>query len=498
MRKFISILFVALSLSASAQVGGGIIGGSNWSVNGNDIYPKTATTLMVWPGSTSTNARLFDFRVPSNLATSPDTVGVISWSTSGTAAEKRRISLHNAAMEFEGPSPSYRINASGAGGTVGGAFVQERANTLQHYIQSERDVSVRWNFAAANPAKLGFAGWHDNFGIAIGSNTEVLEATVMAENDLLLKTFGQIGSQRKGVLFSAISEAERDAWTPTSAGTMIYNETEMCYNLWTGTVWKSMCTTIQPTLYTANGTIASEFRTVKYLFPLIFRSIYNPSGGSSGPKASLRFQSNQVIISTPLFNTGTDSVSLEVTTINGIVGRIPRIFGVGTIGTLIVNSSPSGTGSGLTFNGSWHNNNTFLVGINRESDGIPRARVINRKDGFTYGLQVWPGDTLGNSRVASLGFFNGSKGIYYEAIEDTLRLRVNNDNEGLHLIDLGSATSKINFIADQYAFDPTKLPTPYADDAAAGAAGLLTGRWYQTDGTGAAPLNVAGILMIKQ
>jgi len=253
-----------------------------------------------------------------------------------------------------------------------------------------------------------------------------------------------------------------------------------------------------PTLYTANGTIASEFRTVKYLFPLIFRSIYNTSGGLSGIKTSLRFQSNQVKISVPTLDMTTDSLSLEVDANNGIVGRIPRIFGVGTVGTLIVNSTPSGIGSGLTFNGSWHNNNTFVVGIDRLSGMPARARVINNKDGFTYGLQVWPGDTLGNSSVASLGFFNNQKGIYYEAIEDTLRLRVNFDNEGLHLIDLGSATSKINFIADQYAFDPTKLPTPYADDAAAGAAGLLTGRWYQTDGTGAAPLNIAGILMVKQ
>ena len=38
----------------------------------------------------------------------------------------------------------------------------------------------------------------------------------------------------------------------------------------------------------------------------------------------------------------------------------------------------------------------------------------------------------------------------------------------------------------------------YADDAAAGAAGVSTGTLYQTDGAGAAPLNVAGIVMIKQ
>lgn len=38
----------------------------------------------------------------------------------------------------------------------------------------------------------------------------------------------------------------------------------------------------------------------------------------------------------------------------------------------------------------------------------------------------------------------------------------------------------------------------YADDAAAGAAGLVTGDTFQTNGTGAAPLNVPGIVMVKQ
>tara|TARA_R100001129_G_scaffold126088_1_gene88351 strand:- start:82 stop:1569 length:1488 start_codon:yes stop_codon:yes gene_type:complete len=38
----------------------------------------------------------------------------------------------------------------------------------------------------------------------------------------------------------------------------------------------------------------------------------------------------------------------------------------------------------------------------------------------------------------------------------------------------------------------------YADDAAAGVGGVPQNGLYQTDGTGAAPLNVAGIVMIKQ
>lgn len=40
--------------------------------------------------------------------------------------------------------------------------------------------------------------------------------------------------------------------------------------------------------------------------------------------------------------------------------------------------------------------------------------------------------------------------------------------------------------------------TQYANDAAAGAGGLTIGDVYQTSGAGAAPLNAAGILMIKQ
>jgi len=38
----------------------------------------------------------------------------------------------------------------------------------------------------------------------------------------------------------------------------------------------------------------------------------------------------------------------------------------------------------------------------------------------------------------------------------------------------------------------------YDDDVAAGVGGLVAGQLYQTTGLGAAPLNAAGIVMIKQ
>jgi hypothetical protein len=44
----------------------------------------------------------------------------------------------------------------------------------------------------------------------------------------------------------------------------------------------------------------------------------------------------------------------------------------------------------------------------------------------------------------------------------------------------------------------TLIKGAYADDAAAGVGGLILGEIYQTTGAGAAPLNVAGIVMVKQ
>jgi hypothetical protein len=67
----------------------------------------------------------------------------------------------------------------------------------------------------------------------------------------------------------------------------------------------------------------------------------------------------------------------------------------------------------------------------------------------------------------------------------------------------GTDTSQVTINAQTITISPsinlsiTSIPA-FADDAAAGTAGLLINDVYQTDGTGAAPLNVAGVLMIKQ
>ena len=59
----------------------------------------------------------------------------------------------------------------------------------------------------------------------------------------------------------------------------------------------------------------------------------------------------------------------------------------------------------------------------------------------------------------------------------------------------GGINHELRVDADGYFL---KNLSAYQDDAAAQAAGLPQGYLYQTDGTGAAPLDVAGIIMIKQ
>ena len=64
----------------------------------------------------------------------------------------------------------------------------------------------------------------------------------------------------------------------------------------------------------------------------------------------------------------------------------------------------------------------------------------------------------------------------------------------LTISGLGGVNPAIK-LDSQFRF--SNMPS-FADDAAAGVGGLVTDEAYQTNGAGAAPLNVAGIVMIKQ
>jgi hypothetical protein len=80
-----------------------------------------------------------------------------------------------------------------------------------------------------------------------------------------------------------------------------------------------------------------------------------------------------------------------------------------------------------------------------------------------------------------------------------------NDANGFRIFDTGLFDRPIFSLGSEFVFKRQggvliineQIPS-YADDADAGANGLIQGDVYQTNGTGSAPLNIPGIRMIKQ
>ena len=78
-------------------------------------------------------------------------------------------------------------------------------------------------------------------------------------------------------------------------------------------------------------------------------------------------------------------------------------------------------------------------------------------------------------------------------IEGAASKIIRNINDSLTI----QATSATEYIITESHLSLQNTPS-FADDAAAGVGGLIAGDRYQTDGTGAAPLNVAGLFLLKQ
>jgi hypothetical protein len=72
---------------------------------------------------------------------------------------------------------------------------------------------------------------------------------------------------------------------------------------------------------------------------------------------------------------------------------------------------------------------------------------------------------------------------------------IKHDQINIQVANLAGSNFQVNILENKINFNTVLA---YDDDAAAGLAGLVPGDIYQTTGAGAAPLNVAGIMMLKQ
>jgi len=122
-------------------------------------------------------------------------------------------------------------------------------------------------------------------------------------------------------------------------------------------------------------------------------------------------------------------------------------------------------------------------------------------------LQVPYGDAqFGNDVFVDGKVYFGSAGGAVDPFIEGVGSDLLFESNGTKYFQIDDAAGKIEFsetvstIKGLEATGKNFMPNLdlFADDAAAGAGGMAAGQLYQTDGTGAAPLNVKGIVMLKQ
>ena len=145
----------------------------------------------------------------------------------------------------------------------------------------------------------------------------------------------------------------------------------------------------------------------------------------------------------------------------------------------------------------------LLAGLNASQsfDGSGQVRsaiAVNSFSGLTkYTTFSTRGDTITDNLTSEWEYKNDNIG-------DRISIRLN-ELDGFKLSKVGWLNKNLLNIDNVFIVKnqggntiiTQKLPQ-YQDDADAGANGLTTGDLYQTNGAGSAPLNVAGIVMIKQ
>ncbi len=139
--------------------------------------------------------------------------------------------------------------------------------------------------------------------------------------------------------------------------------------------------------------------------------------------------------------------------------------------------------------------NQDLFVISRTSSGIPQTKSVEAEDISTYVKSTVDLNFEGDTGSAVVNLNTQSLSIEGTANEiETVATQGN--SRGIITIGLPDNVTITNNLEVNGTTRLTVLS--FANDTAAGAGGITSGTLYQTDGTGAAPLNVAGILMIKQ
>jgi hypothetical protein len=154
---------------------------------------------------------------------------------------------------------------------------------------------------------------------------------------------------------------------------------------------------------------------------------------------------------------------------------------------------------------SWSNSSDFaLSGLFDAEGGFGHNTLFNYGDGTDNKISLLKNSVVlqlnnSSSQKGSLIFSNISFALTNNTSSDRNGIIFNEANSGLLTIGNLSGGNGTSITIDDLNEHITISNLPaYDDDTAAGVGGLTAGMVYMTTGSGSAPLNAAGILMIKQ
>jgi hypothetical protein len=177
-----------------------------------------------------------------------------------------------------------------------------------------------------------------------------------------------------------------------------------------------------------------------------------------------------LVIGTNVAGTPTDvTKNFLVEDIAAVASGLEQVLGAGNTATNNINLTGTITASGAV------NSSQLTVASNATFGTIGGVNTFQTAANFNGGANITAGQDL---------FIDGG-------LKDGVA------SSGTSGAILSSTGTEVRWIANNWQSTSNTM-TKYADDAAAGVGGLVAGDMYVTDGTGAAPLNIAGILMVKQ
>lgn len=176
-----------------------------------------------------------------------------------------------------------------------------------------------------------------------------------------------------------------------------------------------------------------------------------------------------LVIGTNVAGTPTDvTKNFLVEDIAAVASGLEQVLGAGNTATNNINLTGTITASGAV------NCSQLTVASNATFGTVGGTNTFQTPANFNGGANITTGDL----------FIDGG-------------LKDGTTSLGTSGAILSSTGTEVRWIANNWQSTSNTM-TKYADDAAAGVGGLVAGDMYVTDGTGAAPLNIAGILMVKQ